>query len=122
MEEIFINTFQSYFLGSCLTIFGTSLLAEQLEEKFRDQATQSSEIAVFKNLDEYGLPRPPRTQKLLYNPEYLKTIHIPGWPGYPYEVSMTFRFEKDTWKPTASEAINRRQIEVNIRGGWTTAS
>lgn len=81
---------------------------------------KTADLTIFANLDEYDLGYPPRVQRINYGRDYLTTIHIPGWPGFPYEVSMTFRFEKDTGRPTAAEAGNEREIQVNIRGGWTT--
>ena len=121
VENTPFSTLKRILLVTVFAILGSPMFANQLEEKFRSHATHISEIAVFRSNDEYNLPRPPRTQRLVYDRAYLKAMHIPGSPDYPYEIEMTFRFEKDSGLPAADQAKNDQQIEVNLRGTWTDA-
>lgn len=88
---------------------------------YRIGDVKTADLTVFSSLEDYALPKPQKTTKIMYGKEYLKTPHIPGRPGFPYETNMTFHFEKDTGLPVASQTGNDMQIEVSVRATWVSA-
>lgn len=104
-------------------LFSIAVFAAEAQEidcgAYRRDEMKVADLAVYANLDEYDLDHPPRVQRINYAYDYLNWVHMPGRPGFPYETNITFRFEKDTARPTSTDFGNDREIIVSIQGSWT---